>query len=233
VALSNAMPAVPGFEPAIITRKIAEKFLEAEIAKLPPLEENPKVDKKTYPDFAGRFDYQNGVMTVTVEDGRLYAQLTGQPKFEIFPSAPDAFFWKVADAQVVFLRDGKGAVTAARHSQGGVTFKAPRLGEPEVTLTAAELDAILGQYRYGPGVTLTVTRDGDSVFAELTGQPRFQIHPESATEFVWRVVPARVVFSKDKEGKVTKATHTQNGVTLEAPRIDANTPEATKENPSE
>jgi len=219
VALGNALPPVSGSEPASVTRRIAEKFLAADIASLPPRKENPDVDRKSYPDFAGRYDYKSGVMTVTVEKDRLYAQITGQPKHEIFPAAKDEFFWKVTAAQVVFLRDAQGKVVAARHTQGGSTFKAPRLTEAEMKLTEAELDAILGEYQYGPGAVLTVTRDGESVFARLTGQPKFQIHPKSATEFEWKIVQASVKFSKDKDGKVTKATHTQGGNTFDAPKV--------------
>jgi CubicO group peptidase (beta-lactamase class C family) len=220
VALANALPPVEGREPSAVTRQLAGRVLADAIKALPPLQEDPNVDRKTFADFAGRYDYKNAVMTVSTEDGRLYAQLTGQPKFEIFPSAPDEFFWKVTDAQVRFLRDASRAVTAAEHTQGGNTFKAPRLTETAVTLTDAELDAILGTYQYGPAV-LTVTRDGDAVFAQLTGQTKYQIHAKSATEFEWRVVAASVVFAKDNDGKVTKAIHTQNGRTFEAPKIEA------------
>ena len=66
---------------------------------------------------------------------------------------------------------------------------------------------------------LTVTRDGDSVFAQLTGQPRFPIFPKNATDYEWRVVATSVSFSKDADGKVPKAIHTQNGTTFEAPKI--------------
>jgi CubicO group peptidase (beta-lactamase class C family) len=220
VALANAMPPVSRREPAGVARNIVEKLLAAEIKALPALKEDPKVDKKTYADFAGRYDYKNAVMTITVEDGRLMSQLTGQEKFEIYPSAPDEFFWKVADAQVRFLRGEKRAVTAAQHTQAGNTFKAERLTDkPDVKLTAAELDAILGEYRYGPGAVMTITRDGDSVFAQLTGQPKFPIFPKSATEFEWRVVAASVKFSKDKDGKVTGAVHKQGGGTIDAPKV--------------
>ena len=219
VALANAMPPSPGREPAGVTRSIVQKYLATEIAKLPPIKEDPTVNKSSYGDFAGRYAYQGAVMTLTVEGERLFAQLTGQPRFEIFPSAPDEFFWKVTEAQVVFVRDEKGAVVAARHTQGGATFKAPRIAEAAVKIEVADLDAILGKYQYGPGVVLTVTRDGESVFAQLTGQPIFQIFPKSATEFEWRVVPASVVFAKDQGGKVTKAVHTQNGTTFEAPKL--------------
>ena len=84
--------------------------------------------------------------------------------------------------------------------------------------TAAELDALLGKYQY-TGAVLTVTRDGDTLFAQLTGQPKFPIFPKSATEFEWKVVPASVTFEKDKDGKVTKAIHTQSGQTFDAPKI--------------
>ena len=66
---------------------------------------------------------------------------------------------------------------------------------------------------------MTVSRDGDAVFAQLTGQPRFPIFAKSATDYEWRVVAARVSFAKDADGKVTKAIHTQNGRTFEAPKI--------------
>jgi CubicO group peptidase (beta-lactamase class C family) len=219
VVLGNAMPPVDGHAPGEVSRKIAEKFLETDIKALPPLKENAAIDPKTYPEFAGRYDYQGAVLTVIAEGDHLYAQLTGQPRYEIFPSAPDEFFWKVTDAQVAFLRGEKRAVAAARHTQNGNTFRAPRITEPEVKLSAAELDAILGQYQYGPAAILTVTRDGDSVFAQLTGQPKYPIFPKSALEWEWRVVPANVKFSKDDNGKITTATHSQNGSTFPAPKI--------------
>ncbi len=219
VVLGNALPPPPGLNPGEVSRKIAEHFLDAEIKKLPPLAEDKSVHPKTFAAFIGRYDYQGAILTVTGENEHLFAQLTDQPKYEIYPKSANEFFWKVTDAQVVFLRDEKGAVTAARHTQNGNTFKAPKLGEPAVKLTAAQLDAILGEYHYGPGAVLTVTRDGEQVFAQLTGQPKTPIYPKSATEFEWRVVPASVDFSKDADGKVTKATHHQNGATFDAPKI--------------
>lgn len=219
ISLANALPPVAGFEPSAVTHQLAGKFLEAEIGKLPPLKENLSFDRKTYQDFVGRYDYKNAVLTVSMEKDRLFGQLTGQEKYEIFPSAQDEFFWKIAGAKVVFLRSDKGEVIAARHTQGGNTFRAARLVEAEIKLTDGELNAILGQYQYGPAAVLTVTRDGPSVFAQLTGQPKFQIYPKSANEFEWRVVKASVTFKNDKDGKVTQATHLQNGATLEAPKI--------------
>jgi len=66
-------------------------------------------------------------MTITREENRLFAQLTGQPKFEIFPKSETEFFWKVVNAQVTFVKDKSGKVTKAIHEQSGQKFDAPRM----------------------------------------------------------------------------------------------------------
>jgi len=83
------------------------------------------------------------------------------------------------------------------------------------------LDAILGKYDYGQGkAILTVTREGDQIYAQLTGQPRFDIYPKSSTDYYWKVVDAQVTFVKGLDGKVTNAIHHQNGGTIQAPKIE-------------
>lgn len=219
VVLVNAFPAPPALSPSAISHALAEKFLADEIKKLPPIAEDNSIDPKTFGELVGRYDYKGAIMAVTTDGGRLFAQLTGQPKFEIFPKAPDQFFWKVTDASVIFQRNDKREVTAARHTQNGMTFNAPKLADAAVKLSGAELDALTGQYQYGPGAILTVSRDGEDLFAQLTGQPKMPIFAKSATEFEWRVVPASVEFVKGADGKVVKAIHRQNGNVLNAPKI--------------
>jgi hypothetical protein len=166
-------------------------------------------------------DYGGAILTVTRDDTHLYAQLTGQPRFEIFPKSETDYFWKVVDAQVTFVKDSSGKVTKAVHHQNGATINAPRLEDvTPVKVDSAAYDAVVGKYDYGKGqATLSVTRDGDHMFAQLTGQAKFEIFPKSPAEFYWKVVNAQVTFVKDATGKVTKAIHHQNGQTFEAPRI--------------
>jgi CubicO group peptidase (beta-lactamase class C family) len=219
VALANAMPPAPACAPAAITAEMAKHFLAAEIPKIAAPVEDKTVDPKTYAAFQGRYDYKSAILTVTVENDRLFAQLTRQPKFEIFPKKDDEFFWKVTEASVHFLRDDKGEVVAAQHTQNGNTFKAPRLAADQVRLTPAQLDAFVGQYQFGPAAVLTVRRDGSQLFAQLTDQPEFPIFPTAEDGFEWRVVKASIRFVKDGDGKVTKAVHTQNGGSFDAPKI--------------
>lgn len=220
--LVNAAPPAPGVDPGSLAHDVVEAYLgEA----LPPLE-RPTVDAKVSPQakdaVVGRYDYGGAILTVTREGDHLFAQLTGQPRFEIFPRSETTFFWKVVEAEVTFVKDDKGRVVRAIHKQGGQTIDAPRLEDLQaVRLDPKALDAVVGRYDYGGGTSiLTVTRDGDHVFAQLTGQPKFEIFPKSETEFFWKVVNAEVTFVKDKDGKVVKGVHRQGGKTIDAPRME-------------
>jgi D-alanyl-D-alanine-carboxypeptidase/D-alanyl-D-alanine-endopeptidase len=73
-------------------------------------------------------------------------------------------------------------------------------------------DDYVGQYNFQiPGVTITVTREGDHLFARLTGQERYEIFPESETDFFYKVVDAQLTFEKDAAGTVTDVILHQNG----------------------
>ncbi len=220
--LVNAAPPAPGVDPGSLAHDVVEVYLGE---SLPP-RERPTVDAKVSPQakdaVVGRYDYGGAILTVTREGDHLFAQLTGQPRFEIFPKSETTFFWKVVEAEVTFVKDDKGRVVRAIHKQGGQTIDAPRLEDLQaVRVDPKALDAVVGRYDYGGGASiLTVTREGDRLFAQLTGQPKFEIFPKSETEFFWKVVNAQVTFVKDKDGKVVKGVHRQGGKTLDAPRME-------------
>jgi len=65
-------------------------------------------------------------ITVSVVDGKLMAQATGQIAFELHAESADAFFLRVVDAQVTFTRDTSGAVDGLILHQGGRDMPAPK-----------------------------------------------------------------------------------------------------------
>ena len=71
------------------------------------------------------------------------------------------------------------------------------------TLAPAVLDLYVGEYELGPNRTLTVTREGNSLFAQPTGQQRFELLPESETHFFLRDADLQTVFVRDSAGRVT------------------------------
>jgi CubicO group peptidase (beta-lactamase class C family) len=222
VVLVNSAPNVPGLSANTLSSEIAELYLGESMAERSEPVADASVSPSSYDDYVGSYDYGGAVLTVTREGDRLFAQLTGQPKFEIFPRAKDVFFWKVVEAEVTFVKDEKGKVVRARHRQGGQTITAPRFEPPAVAKVDPRLyDDYVGKYDYGQGrAIMAITREGDRLFAQLTGQPRFEIFPKAEAEFFWKVVPAEISFVRDAAGKVTKAVHRQGGQTIDAPRVE-------------
>jgi uncharacterized pyridoxamine 5'-phosphate oxidase family protein len=219
--LANAAPPVPGLDPGELARDVAQVFLADKMASRPQVRA-VAVPPEKLESVVGRYDYGGPIMTVTREGNQLFAQLSGQPRFEIFAKTENEFFWKVVEAEVTFVKDESGRVVKAQHRQGGVVLDAPRIEErPDVSMTQELLQACVGKYDYGQGQTImTVTREGNQLFAQLTGQPRFEIFPISETEFEWRVVKAKITFVKDATGRVKGGIHEQGGSRLEVPRIE-------------
>jgi serine-type D-Ala-D-Ala carboxypeptidase/endopeptidase len=79
--------------------------------------------------YVGKYDLApNVVIAITREDARLFVQLTGQPKFELFASAEREFFLKVVDAQITFEMDADGRATRLILHQNGMHQPAKRVG---------------------------------------------------------------------------------------------------------
>ena len=70
-------------------------------------------------------------ITVTVEDGRLMAQATGQEKFQLFAESETKFFYKVVDAQITLVENDDGEIGKLILHQNGKDLpgvKLPALG---------------------------------------------------------------------------------------------------------
>lgn len=221
VVLLNYAPTPPGFNATSAGAKISEIYLWKQMKDLEILEVNKNISSANYKDYEGQFEYPGGaIMTITAEEGKLYAQLAGQARFEIFPKAENEFFWKVVDAQVKFVRDEKGNVIHAIHHQGGQEFKAPKLKpKTEIILDPAVYDAYAGEYDLGNGTKCFLTKENDKLFGQITGQPKIELFPESETEFFLKVVSAQIKFEKDESGKVTHLIINQGGNETKAAKV--------------
>lgn len=58
-------------------------------------------------------------LDITLDQGAMYLQATGQPRFPIYAEAPDKFFLKIVDAQLEFGRDSTGRVNSVTLVQNG------------------------------------------------------------------------------------------------------------------
>ena len=94
----------------------------------------------------------------------------------------------------------------------------PPLEHHAIALTPEALQAFVGRYQLAPQAFIVITRDGDHLFAQLTGQPAYEVFPESPTGFFWKIVDAQVSFQLDPEGRAIGLVLHQNGRDLPAPR---------------
>lgn len=188
------------------------------------------VDPKKFDVFAGRYQFTpEAHLTITREDTHFYGQLSGQPKYEIFPSAEREYFLKVVDAQLTFEVDSQGRPTALVLHQLGRNQRALRFdGEPqqvwwghkETAVDPKIFDGYAGRYQLNPNLVITVTREGDKLFAQLTGQPKFQQFPETPRDFFLKVVDAQLTFEVDNQGRAAAVILHQAGRDQRAPRIE-------------
>ena len=88
-----------------------------------------------------------------------------------------------------------------------------------IRLEARVLDAYVGEYQVVPGFGLTVSREGDQLFVQATGQGKFELFAETETDFFLKVVDAQITFVKDDKGQVTSLVLHQNGVNQPAKKI--------------
>ena len=80
-----------------------------------------------------------------------------------------------------------------------------------ITLPAESLQEYVGEYRLTPQFSLTVTREGNALHVQPTGQPKFPLFAEARDRFFLRVVDAQLEFERDQAGAVTAVTLVQNG----------------------
>lgn len=91
-----------------------------------------EVDPAVLEKYVGKFALSPiFAITITLEDGRLMAQATGQDKYQIFAVSPTEFFYKVTDAQITFVEGDDGEVEKLILHQGGRDLPAVRLDDEE------------------------------------------------------------------------------------------------------
>jgi len=131
------------------------------------------------------------------------------------------------DACVVVLTNVPGPASGqVRNALGRMLFGLPAEPPPppagerkEITLDTKILDQYVGRYELAPGFTLTVTRQGNLLMVQATGQGSAPVFAESETKFFYRIVDAQITFNKDSQGRVTGLTLHQGGNDMPGRRL--------------
>lgn len=192
-----------------------------------PMEERRtlQLDAKALDAYTGVYRFDAQITRAFVREGtRLFAQRNGRRQ-EIFAVAPDEFVYADGASTLRFRRDAQGKVTSVDFvSTLGPATTGTRTDEPlprerqAVQVDPTLYDAYAGEYELGPNFSLVITREGDRIFAQATGQPKLEIFPESETRFFLKAVDAQIEFVRGADGKVTGLVLHQNGRELPGKR---------------
>jgi len=151
-------------------------------------------------------------VSITRHGDQLYEQGTGQSALPIYPYRPTSFFLKAIDAQISFRLDKQGRVDRMILHQEGMVMPGKRVALPKsVTVAVSDLRRVVGVYQLAPGFKITITRNGDQLQEQATGQQAFRIYPSGPNTFFLKAVDAKIRFVTDENGNVAALVLHQNG----------------------
>lgn len=163
---------------------------------------------------------------VTREGGHLYTQrLPGGSRNEALPATPTDFFYKDDLDRLRFTTDPAGRVTGmvVDHLYEGPEEAARTTDplpadRPSVAVAPARLEGLTGTYRLGSSFDLVVTHEGDHLYVQATGQPRFELFARSPEEFFLKEVDASLTFHRGPDDRATEVVLHQGGKDFPGPR---------------
>ena len=220
--LSNSPAADPGALALAAATRVLGK----------PLAERPSValDLGTLDGYVGVYAIDgpgDQTRVITREDSGLVSQRTGGARTPMSFSAEDRFFYADSLTTGRFVRSEDGRVTGMWMSPAiGPEEHAAKTDRPipaerqEAEIDPAVLDRYPGRYQLFPGFSIDVTREGDRLFAQATGQPRFELFAESETRFFLKVVDAAIEFHGGEDGRADSLTLFQGGQELPGARVE-------------
>jgi nitroreductase len=108
---------------------VFEKLIQGVNFKVPVKRKAIQMDAKILKEYAGRFQIEgsSSQVSITAENIKIYIQVDGQPKYEIFAEERDKFFMKIADIQLSFTRDNGGKISGFILHQGGRNIKVNKI----------------------------------------------------------------------------------------------------------
>lgn len=181
----------------------------------------PSLDK-----YVGTYQLnEKEVIAVTLENDSLFFQHPRAGKREILPISETEFFLKGQSSVRASFKRQDDAITALVIRSGFAPDEEAKktdkpLPKPKEAAKAdpATFDRLTGEYELMPNFILTVTREGDKLIGQATGQPKVELQPETATKFNIPQVGAVIEFTVEAD-KATGLTLYQGGQKLPAKKI--------------
>ncbi|MGA7109509.1 MAG: serine hydrolase [Terracidiphilus sp.] len=106
---------------------LATQLLEIVLGLPPRIHTEIPVDPTLYDNYVGRYEATSVVMIISRADDRLFVQLPGRQKIQIFPENVRDYFFKDFDTQITFVTDSNDRATELIVHEGGTDLYAKRI----------------------------------------------------------------------------------------------------------
>ena len=212
-------------------RRLAAFLLLAALAPAVASAQRPvQVDPLLLEQYIGEYRLSaNYVLTILVEDDRLYVRAPNRGTRLLVPTSETEFIEVQSGLRITFrIRADTRRVDHLVFEQAGYGRRADRISaevgldlvtRPALALPESTLDRYVGSYEEQPGFGIDITREDDRLLARMTDQDAMEIFAESETDFFYRDRDVRISFRV--EGDTVEAlVWRQGGAALEMRRLD-------------
>jgi len=208
--------------PSGVTNKIAALVIGK---PFPDIKDAITLTESELQKWTGAYQFEDGaVRFIIVKEGKIFSQREGSTVFEIYSMTADQFIFEDGNITYNFSeKDGKKQASFENGGNKSIGIETDKKPEPEktaITVDAEILKQYIGKYELQPGFVIEIATKENQIFAQLTGQPQFEIFAETETTFFFKVVPASIDFNKNDNGEVTSLTLHQGGQDIEAKKIE-------------
>ncbi|MBN1223580.1 MAG: CocE/NonD family hydrolase [Candidatus Aminicenantes bacterium] len=176
--------------------------------------------------YLGEYGLRPGLtFSITSEKGKLMIRTPGESKQPLVPLSESTFLLDKVKEKLTFVQNDNGRVTHFLLFQGGYKFQVKNLDffRPEQKNERIEnkvdphiFETYVGDYELGPNQRITISRQGESLFVQLTGQPKIKVFPASEKTFFCKGIDAEITFNTDRNGELSHLVLYQNGVFMQA-----------------
>ncbi len=105
-------------------------------------------------------------------------------------------------------------------SLAGMNVQPREVVKPKTKVAVETMRRYEGKFELAPSAIFAVSVQEDRLMVGLTGQPTFQVFPQSDTEWKYKVVDATLTFKVGDDGKCNELDLFQNGIHQKAKRIN-------------
>lgn len=193
------------------------KFIAANVgAARSPLEEAMRDSHRERNSLGGNMAIGLNWIILTAADDKIIWHNGGTGGYRSFAGFdPDR-----GVAAVVLTNSSHGADDIGMHLiNANLPLQAPPVERLEVDVPPDVLKKYIGEYQLAPEFIIAITVEGDTIWAQATGQPINQIHPESNTKFFLKVVDAQITFELDDSGSAKGLILHQGGADTPAQKL--------------